>query len=82
MCIYNAKKKKDKRSNSDLQNTLAVISHYKKNGIVRKKRKKNKSKATEYTRTTVIEYDQKSIQTDSSFLILFLNLLMFWAVFL
>ena len=81
MCIYNAKKKKDKRSNSDLQNTLAVISHYKKNGIVRKK-KKNKSKATEYTRTTVIEYDQKSIQTDSSFLILFLNLLMFWAVFL
>ena len=46
------------------------------------KKKKNKSKATEYTRTTVIEYDQKSIQTDSSFLILFLNLLMFWAVFL
>jgi hypothetical protein len=48
---------------------------------------KKKSKATEYTRTTVIEttvieYDQKSIQTDSSFLILFLNLLMFWAVFL
>ena len=81
MCIYNAKKKKDKRSNSDLQNTLAVISHYKKNGIFRKKKKK-KSKATEYTRTTVIEYDQKSIQTDSSFLILFLNLLMFWAVFL
>jgi hypothetical protein len=46
------------------------------------KKKKKKSKATEYTRTTVIEYDQKSIQTDSSFLILFLNLLMFWAVFL